>query len=368
MTAIDTILEKSIAGERISDAEALALLRSRDLNRLGVAAHEVRFRLNPDPVVTYLVERNINYSNVCVADCDFCGFYAKSWDAAKAYVLPMEEMDDKIAELVKAGGRQILLQGGLHPKMKLEWYEDMLRHMKQRWGIHLHAFSPPEIHWFASIHKMTYDEVLGRLHRAGLDSVPGGGGEILVDRVRKALTKNKCLSDEWLGVMRAASNVGMRGTATMMFGHIETLEERVEHLRRIRDLQDETGVFTAFINWTFQRSDDLRLQCETVEAAEYLRTTAVARLYLDNIQHIQTSWVTQGPKVGQIALFYGCDDMGSTMMEENVVSSAGTTYSLDAPEIERLVRDAGFKSRRRNFFYDETDLVRRPVLIEGAAI
>jgi cyclic dehypoxanthinyl futalosine synthase len=362
MSNIDPILQKAIAGERITDDEALALFRSHDLNRLGIAAHEVRFRLNPEPVVTYLVERNINYSNVCAADCDFCGFYAKSWDTAKAYVLPMDEIDAKIAELIEAGGRQILLQGGLHPKMKLEWYEDMLRHIKSRWGIHIHAFSPPEIHWFALINKMTYEEVLTRLHAAGLDSLPGGGGEILVDRVRKSLTKNKCLSDEWLGVMRAVSNVGMRGTATMMFGHIETLEERVEHLRRIRDLQDETGVFTAFIDWTFQKSDDLRLQCETVEAAEYLKTTAVARLYLDNIQHIQSSWVTQGPKVGQISLFYGCDDMGSTMMEENVVSSAGTTFSLDAPEIERLIKDAGFTPRRRNFYYDQSDSVRRPAL------
>ncbi len=366
MTPIDAILEKAISGNRITDEEALTLFKSHDLNRLGVAAHEVRMRLNPDPVVTYLVERNINYSNVCAADCDFCAFYAKSWDTAKAYVLPMEEIDAKIAELVAAGGKQILLQGGLHPKMKLEWYEDMLRHLKSKWGIHLHAFSPPEIHWFALINKMSYEEVLTRLHAAGLDSLPGGGGEILVDRVRQALTKNKCLSDEWLGVMRAVAAVGMRGTATMMFGHIETLEERVEHLRRIRDLQDETGVFTAFIDWTFQKSDDLRLQCDTVEAAEYLKTTAIARLYLDNVQHIQSSWVTQGPKVGQISLFYGCDDMGSTMMEENVVSSAGTTFDLDGPAIERLVTDAGFTPRRRNFFYDETDEVRRPALGEAA--
>jgi cyclic dehypoxanthinyl futalosine synthase len=363
MNTVDAILEKAVQGDRISDDEALALLKFPDLNRLGAAAHEVRFRHNPEPVVSYLVERNINYSNVCAADCDFCAFYAKSWDSAKAYVLPIEVIDQKVEELVAAGGAQILLQGGLHPKMKLEWFEEMLRHLKSKWGIHLHAFSPPEIHWFALINKMNYEAVLERLHGAGLDSLPGGGGEILVDRVRRTLTKNKCLSDEWLGVMRAVSNVGMRGTATMMFGHIETLEERVEHLRRIRDLQDETGVFTAFIDWTYQKSDDLPLQCETVDAAEYLRTTAVARLYLDNIQHIQSSWVTQGPKVGQTSLFFGCDDMGSTMMEENVVSSAGTTFSLDAPMIERLVSDAGFTPRRRNFFYDQTDAVRRPSLV-----
>jgi cyclic dehypoxanthinyl futalosine synthase len=234
--------------------------------------------------------------------------------------------------------------------------------MKSKFGIHLHAFSSPEIHWFAVINKMPVVEVLERLHAAGLDSVPGGGGEILVDRVRTAITKNKCLTDEWLDVMRAAASIGMRGTATMMFGHVETLEDRVEHLRRIRDLQDETGVFTAFIDWTFQKSPELKLQCDTVDSFEYLKMTAVARLYLDNVDNIQSSWVTQGGKVGQVSLFYGCNDMGSTMMEENVVSAAGTVFALDAPEIERLVKDAGFTPRRRNFFYDETDEPRRGAL------
>src|SRR5690606_27107042 len=214
------------------------------------------------------------------------------------------------------------------------------------------------IHWFSKINKIPVVEVLSRLHAAGLDSVPGGGGEILVDRVRTALTKNKCLSDDWLEVMRAASSIGMRGTATMMFGHVEPLEERVEHLRRIRDLQDETGVFTAFIDWTFQKSPELPLQCETVDSFEYLKMTAIARLYLDNIDNIQSSWVTQGGKIGQVSLFYGCNDMGSTMMEENVVSAAGTVFALDANEIERLVKDAGFEPRRRNFYYDDTDVPR----------
>lgn len=360
--SVAEILDKTINGERLSDEDCLTLLKSHDLTALGSAAHQVRMQKHPDNVVTYIVERNINYTNICAADCDFCGFYAKAWDEEKSYVLPLEEIDQKIEELVAAGGAQILLQGGLHPKFKLEWYEDLLRHLKGKHGIHLHAFSPPEIHWFALINKMSLEEVITRLHNAGLDSIPGGGGEILVDRVRKELTKNKCLTDEWLEVMRVASRLGMRGTATMMFGHIETLEERVEHLRRIRETQDETGVFTAFIDWTYQQSPDLRLQCDTVDSFEYLKMTAVARLYLDNIDNIQSSWVTQGGKIGQTSLFYGCNDMGSTMMEENVVSAAGTVYALDAKEIERLITDAGFTPRRRNFFYDETDEVRRKSL------
>lgn len=359
---ISEILDRVLDGKRLSDADCLQLLQSADLNALGVAAHRVRMAKHPEQTVTYIVERNINYTNICTADCDFCGFYAKAWDESKAYVLSQETIDEKIEELVAAGGRQILLQGGLHPKFKLEWYEDMLRHMKTKFGIHLHAFSPPEIHWFAKINKLSLTEVLTRLHAAGLDSVPGGGGEILVDRVRTTLTKNKCLTDEWLDVMRAAASVGMRGTATMMFGHIETLEERVEHLRRIRDLQDETGVFTAFIDWTYQKSPELPLQCETVDSYEYLKMTAIARLYLDNVDNIQSSWVTQGGKIGQVSLFYGCNDMGSTMMEENVVSAAGTVYALDSAEIERLITDAGFVPRRRNFFYDEVDAPRRTEL------
>lgn len=359
---VTSILERAAAGERISDAECMALFHCNNLPALGAAAHAVRMRKHPEPIVTYIVERNINYSNICAADCDFCGFYAKAWDGDRAYVLPQEMIDRKIEELIATGGKQILLQGGLHPKLKLEWYEEMLRHMKQKFGIHLHAFSPPEIHWFAKIFKMPLTEVLGRLHAAGLDSVPGGGGEILVDRVRTTITRNKALTEEWLDVMRAAAQVGLRGTATMMFGHIETLEERVEHLRRIRDLQDECGVFTAFINWTYQQSPELKLQVETASSHEYLKTTAIARMYLDNIDNIQSSWVTQGGKVGQTSLFFGCNDMGSTMMEENVVSAAGTVFALDGPQIERLITDAGFKPRRRNFFYDNTEEPRRPSL------
>ncbi len=361
------ILDETVAGKRLTEEKCLKLMQSHDLTALGAAANAVRMRKHPEKMVTYILERNINYANVCAADCDFCGFYAKAWDEEKAYVHSQETIDQKIEELIAAGGKQILLQGGLHPKLKLEWYEDMLRHMKSKYGIHLHAFSPPEIHWFAKINKMPLVEVLERLHAAGLDSIPGGGGEILVDRVRTAITKNKCLSDEWLDVMRAASTIGLRGTATMMFGHVETLEERAEHLRRIRDLQDETGVFTAFIDWTFQKSDDIKLQCDTVDSFEYLKMTAISRLFLDNIDNIQSSWVTHGGKIGQVSLFYGCNDMGSTMMEENVVSAAGTVFALDAPEIERLIKDAGFTPQRRNFFYDANDEPRRTKLEAPAA-
>lgn len=348
------ILGRAVRGERLCDSDALELFACDDLTALGSAAHAVRLRKHPAPVVTYIIERNINYSNVCAANCQFCGFSVNPADSEHGYVLSLEKLDEKIGELVRLGGRQILLQGGLHPGLKLEWYEDLLRHMKQKFGIHLHAFSPPEIHWFARINAMAPGDVIARLRDAGLDSLPGGGAEILVDRVRKAITRNKCLSDEWLKVMRAVAQCGMRGTATMMFGHIETLEERVEHLRRVRDLQDETGVFTAFIGWTYQKSPNLALQCPTAGAHEYLKTMAIARLYLDNIDNLQASWVTQGAKVGQTSLFFGCNDMGSTMIEENVVSAAGTAYSLNAREIERLIRDAGFEPQRRDFFYRPT--------------
>jgi len=365
--AIDYILDKAVAGERISAPEALELLTSGDLARLGSAAHAVRLRINPPERVTYIIERNLNYSNVCAADCAFCGFYAKPNDKTRSFVLTREELDAKLEELVRVGGRQILMQGGLHPSLPFSWYEDLLRHIKQRFGLHIHAFSPPEIHWFARLYKMSYAEVLRRLHEAGLDSLPGGGGEILVDRVRRLITRNKALTSEWLAVMRAVAECGMRGTATMMFGHVETLEERVEHLQRVRDLQDECGVFTAFIGWTYQKSPDVALQCPVVGSFDYLRTMAVARLFLDNVPHFQTSWVTQGARIGQASLFFGCDDMGSTMIEENVVSAVGTTYKLDAQEIERLIRDAGFEPARRNFFYDLTDEPRRPHLDADAS-
>lgn len=362
MNNVDGILERVVeGGERLSPEEALCLLKSNDLTALGAAAHAVRLKKHPEPVVTYVIERNLNYSNVCAADCAFCGFHVKHGDE-RAYVLSREALDEKIEELVRLGGRQILMQGGLHPALEFEWYEEMLRHLKSRFGIHIHAFSPPEIVWFARLYKMSYREVLERLQRAGLDSLPGGGGEILVDRVRKAITRNKALTEEWLEVMRVAAQCGMTGSATMMFGHIETLEERVEHLERLRALQDETGVFSAFIAWSYQKSAELPLQCPTAGAHEYLKVMAVARLYLDNIDNFQASWVTQGEKIGQVSLYFGCNDMGSTMIEENVVSAAGTSYQLNAADLDRLIRDAGFEPRRRNFYYDATEQPRRTSL------
>ena len=354
MTETGEILARSIAGERISEEEALHLLEHAEIPELSAAAHAVRKRLNPGPIVSYIIDRNVNYTNACLAVCDFCAFYRDVKDP-EAYLLTREELAQKILETQELGGNQLLLQGGMHPKLKLEWYEDMLRWMKAEFGIHVHGFSAPEIHAFSKINKMTHGEVLGRLKAAGLDSLPGGGAEILVDRVRNELTRGKCNSDEWINVHREWHKLGGRSTATMMFGHVETLAERVETFRRFRDLQDETGGFTAFIDWTFQPEHTAlaaRLDLKEVGSWDYLRTTAVARLYLDNIKHIQSSWVTQGGRIGQLSLFYGCDDMGSIMIEENVVKAAGANFRMTEETLRRIVREAGYTPRRRNFFYD----------------
>ena len=353
-TETRAILDRSVAGERLSDAEALHLFHHAELPELSAAAHEVRKRLNPGPIVSYIIDRNVNYTNACLATCEFCAFFRKV-DDPDAYVLTREELRQKIEETQELGGNQLLLQGGMHPKLKLEWYEDMLSWMKAEFGIHLHAFSAPEIHAFSKINKLSYAEVLGRLKVAGLDSLPGGGAEILVDRVRKELTRGKCLTEEWLEVHRVWHGLGGKSSATMMFGHVETLEERVETFRRYRELQDETGGFTAFIDWTFQPEHTAladRLDLKEVGSWDYLRTTAIARLYIDNIRHFQSSWVTQGGRIGQISLFYGCDDMGSIMIEENVVKAAGANFRMSEEYLRQLVREAGFIPRRRNFFYE----------------
>lgn len=348
------ILDKAVGGNRLTEEEAVHLLQHAELPELSAAAHRVRKRLNPGPIVSYIIDRNVNYTNACLAVCDFCAFYRKV-DDPESYVLTRDELAQKIKETQALGGNQLLLQGGMHPRLKIEWYEDMLRWMKTEFGIHIHGFSAPEIHAFSKINRMTYEEVLGRLKAAGLDSLPGGGAEILVDRVRKEITRGKCLSDEWIGVHRAWHGLGGRSTATMMFGHVETLAERVETFRRFRDLQDETGGFTAFIDWTFQPEHTAladRLDLKEVGSWDYLRTTAVARLYIDNIQHIQSSWVTQGGRIGQVSLFYGCDDMGSIMIEENVVKAAGANFRMTELTLRRLVQEAGYIPRRRNFFYE----------------
>ena len=358
MTTVDSILEKAVAGRRLTPEEGLELFRCRDLHKLGRAAHAVTLRLHPEPYRTYNIDRNVNYTNVCAAVCDFCAFYRKSTDP-DAYVLPREELYRKVEETIALGGDQILLQGGMHPSLRLEWYEELLRDLKSRYPqVNLHAFSPPEIWHFHKLNKLPLQEVLRRLKEAGLGSLPGGGGEILVDRVRKELTKNKALTEEWLEVMRVWHRLGGRSSATMMFGHIETDAERIEHLTRVRDLQDETGGFTAFICWTMQPGHRMSHFPEA-GAFEYLRTQAIARLYLDNVANIQSSWVTQGGKIGQVALFFGANDMGSLMIEENVVASAGTVHYLTLEEIKRSIREAGWEPRQRNVFYQL--LEERPV-------
>jgi len=361
---IDRILSKAVDGTRLTFDEGVALLESHDLHKLGKAAHAVTQRLHPEPYRTFNIDRNVNYTNVCAAVCDFCAFYRKSNDA-DAYVLSREELYQKIEETIALGGDQILMQGGMHPSLKLEWYEELLSDLRSRYpSVNLHAFSPPEIWHFHKLNKIPLEEVLRRLKAAGLGSLPGGGGEILVDRVRKLLTKNKALTDEWLEVNRVWHRLGGRSTATMMFGHVETLAERIEHLDRIRSLQDETGGFTAFICWTMQPGHKMS-DFPAVGSFEYLRTQAVARLYLDNVPNIQSSWVTQGAKIGQLALFYGANDMGSLMIEENVVASAGTVHYLTLEQIKSSIREAGWEPRQRNVFYqlvDEKPAAERPAV------
>jgi cyclic dehypoxanthinyl futalosine synthase len=345
------IEEKVLAGARISPTEAVALLEEESLATLGAMADLVRRRLHGDGVVTYIIDRNVNYTNVCNAFCTFCAFYRPPGHD-QGYVLPFEAIEAKIAETYELGGNQILLQGGHNPKLKIDYYEDLFRRLKRRFpDLWLHGLSAPEIIHIHKVSRITVAETLARLRAAGLDSLPGGGAEILVDDVRRRLMKNKASASEWLGVHEAAHGIGMRSTATMMFGHVETLANRVEHLRMLRDLQDRTGGFTAFIGWTFQPGNT-ELGGQEATTAQYLRTMAVARIFLDNIRNLQASWVTQGPKVGAASLAFGINDMGSTMIEENVVSSAGTVNHMNEPEIVAAVRDAGFIPMRRNMLYE----------------
>ena len=359
---ISSLLDKAVAGERLTPEEGVAILRSHDLPSIGAAADAVTKRLHPESFRTYNIDRNINYTNACTAVCDFCAFYRPP-DHPEVYVLPIETLLKKIEETVELGGDQILLQGGLHPKLPMEWYEDMLRTIKQRFPqVNVHGFSPPEIHHFTKIAKQPLKTVLERLKAAGLGSLPGGGGEILVDRVRNEITRGKVLTDDWLNVMRVWHELGGKSTATMMFGHVETLEERIEHFERVRQLQDKTGGFTAFISWTFQPDNTDMAHIPPAGAFEYLKTQAVSRLYLDNIPNIQSSWVTQGEKVGQLALAFGANDMGSLMIEENVVSQAGTVHHLSLDAIRRCITSAGYIPRQRNVFYECIDEASEMVL------
>ena len=354
---ISSLLDKAVAGDRLTPEEGLVLLQSHDLSAIGAAANAVTMRLHPEPFRTYNIDRNINYTNACTAVCDFCAFYRPP-DHPDVYVLPIETLLKKIEETVELGGDQILLQGGLHPKLTLEWYEDTLRTLRKHFPqINIHGFSPPEIHHFTKISRLPLKTVLERLKAAGLGSLPGGGGEILVDRVRKEITRGKVLTEDWLNVMRVWHELGGRSTATMMFGHIETLAERIEHLERVRSLQDETGGFTAFICWTFQPDHTDMAHIPPAGAFEYLKTQAVSRLYLDNIPNIQSSWVTQGEKVGQMALLFGANDMGSLMIEENVVASAGTVHYLTLEQIKNAIRELGYEPRQRNVFYEHIEYV-----------
>jgi cyclic dehypoxanthinyl futalosine synthase len=364
-TSIRNILDKSIAGERLDRAEALQLLESSDLATIGAAANEVTLRMHPENYRTYNIDRNINYTNICTAVCDFCAFY-RSPKSDEGYVLPREVLLDKIGETVALGGDQILMQGGLHPNFKLEWYEELLRDIKAHYPqINIHGFSPPELHHFTKVNKLPIETVLARLKEAGLGSIPGGGAEILVDRVRSAITRGKVMSDDWLNVMRVWHNMGGVSSATMMFGHAETLAERVEHLDRVRELQDETHGFTAFICWTFQPEHTEMSHIAPAGSFEYLKTQAVARLYLDNIPNIQSSWVTQGVKIGQLALLFGANDMGSLMLEENVVAEAGTVHYLTLDQIRDAISELGYTPRQRNVRYELVDLEKEQQAVEA---
>jgi cyclic dehypoxanthinyl futalosine synthase len=354
-SSVARILDDVVSGRRLSAEEAVRLLESRELAAIGRAADAVTRRLHPEPYRTYNIDRNINYTNICSAVCDFCAFY-RGPKSPEGYVLDRDVLLEKVAETVALGGDQILMQGGMHPTLPLEWYEELLQDIKSRFPqVNVHGFSPPEIHHLTKVSKRSLREVLERLARAGLGSLPGGGGEILVDRVRKAMTRGKALTDDWLEVHRQWHALGGRSTATMMFGHIETLAERVEHLERLRQLQDETGGLTAFICWSFQPDNTEMADIPPAGPFEYLKTQAVARLYLDNVPNIQSSWVTQGREIGQLALLFGANDMGSLMIEENVVSAAGTVHHLTLEQMRSAIKELGWIPRRRNVFYELFD-------------
>jgi cyclic dehypoxanthinyl futalosine synthase len=359
-TTLDSrVVEKVLDGERITAEDALDLYQL-PLGELGQLADKRReiakaeaFQGRGNQIVTYIVDRNINYTNVCNVYCKFCAFYRTERDSDH-YVLSHAEIDQKIDELVSIGGIQILMQGGHHPKLGIDYYLELLNHIREKYPqINIHAFSPPEFNHFAEVFQMPLREIIQKFKEAGLGSIPGGGGEILVDRVRNRISPLKCDSDHWLEVMRIAHELGLSSSATMMFGHVETVQDRIEHLERLRVVQDETGGFTAFICWTFQ-PENVVLKATPVGSAEYLRMQALARIYLDNIENLQSSWVTQGPKIGQIALRFGANDFGSVMMEENVVSKAGTSFRITRDEIEDLISEAGFEPRTRNNWYELT--------------
>ena len=351
---VQGLLDAAVAGRRLGGAELQRLFDHAGLHALGAAAHAVRCRLNPAAEATYIIDRNINYTNVCVYRCKFCAFYRAPGDG-DAYVLPFATIARKVEETVAAGGTGILLQGGVHPALRIDFYEGSLRQLKASFpAVHLHAFSAPEIWYIAKREKLPLAGVIARLRAAGLASIPGGGAEVLEDETRRRIwSRAKASTSQWLEVHREAHRQGMRTTATMMFGVGEPYAARVEHFLRVRELQDETGGFTAFIPWTFQEENTaLDGEVPVSGGFDYLRTLAIARLALDNVRHVQGSWVTQGAKIGQLSLFFGADDLGSIMLEENVVAAAGTRNKMTREEMERVIADAGFIPRQRRTLYE----------------
>jgi cyclic dehypoxanthinyl futalosine synthase len=352
----DELIQKVWDGKRVDRAEALRLY-ALPLDELGILADRRRsvakaraYDGRGNDIVTYVIDRNINYTNICNVYCKFCAFYRVKEDP-DAYVLSLEELDRKVEETLAQGGSQILMQGGHHPDLGLDWYLDLLRHLREKFPtLNVHGFSPSEFIHFRKVFDLPLIEIIRQFHEAGLGSIPGGGGEILVDRVRRRISPLKATSEEWLEVMEVAHGLGLSTTATMMFGHVESVEDRLEHLERLRDLQDRTQGFTAFICWTFQ-PENTKLRAPTVGAHEYLRMQALARIVLDNFENVQSSWVTQGPEVGQVALRFGANDLGSVMLEENVVSQAGATYRMSVGDMRRLIQDLAYEPRQRNNWY-----------------
>jgi cyclic dehypoxanthinyl futalosine synthase len=355
-TSLDELLEKVWDGQRIDRTEALRLY-SLPLEELGALADRRRQIVKAsaydgcgNDIVTYIVDRNINYTNVCNVYCKFCAFYRVEKDP-DAYVIDLDDLDSKIEETLAQGGTQVLMQGGHHPKLNLQWYLDLLSHIKTKFPqINIHGFSPSEFIHFTGVFQLPLEEIISQFIKAGLGSIPGGGGEILVDRVRKRVSPLKAMTDDWLRVMDVAHRLGLNSSATMMFGHVETIEDRIEHLDRLRTQQDKTHGFTAFIGWTFQ-AEHTKLRAPTAGPHEYLRTQALSRIYLDNFANVQSSWVTQGPEIGQVALKYGANDLGSIMIEENVVSQAGATFRMGVKDMRRLIRDIGYEPRQRDNWY-----------------
>ncbi len=350
MRTLEKLYDKVMAHERLDMAEGLFLYHEADLLPLAKLAHSIRLQHHPEPAVTFVVDRNINYTNICISGCRFCAFFEPE-GSQNGYVISKQQLHEKIAQTLALNGTQILLQGGMNPALSLDYYTDLLRFIKTGFDIHVHGFSPPEISFVAEKSGLSIADTIGVLKAAGLDTIPGGGAEILCDDVRQKISPGKCMSGRWLEVMEEAHKQGIRTSATMMFGHMEKPDHIFRHLNKLRELQDRTRGFTAFIPWTFQPLNT-RINVAKKTAAVYLKVLALSRIFLDNFDNIQASWVTQGDKIAQTALFFGANDIGSTMIEENVVSSAGVAYMIPEKELRRLITDAGFEPRQRDCYYN----------------